>query len=50
MKITTRTWIIGVAIFFTLSSLALAQSKAVLWDGTHWKNLTNEIKVAYIRE
>ncbi len=49
MKIPKRTWIIGVAILFTLSSLALAQSKAVLWDGTHWKNLNNEIKVAYIK-
>ncbi len=49
MKITKRTWIIGVAILFALSSLALAQSKAVLWDGTHWKNLNIEIKVAYIK-
>lgn len=49
MKITQRTWIIGVAILFILCNLALAQSKAVLWDGTHWKNLNNEIKVAYIK-
>lgn len=49
MKTAKRTWIIGVAILFSLVSLALAQSKAVLWDGTHWKTLTNDNKVAYIK-
>ena len=49
MKITKRIWIIGVAILFSLVSLVLAQSKAVLWNGTHWKTLTNANKVAYIK-
>jgi hypothetical protein len=49
MNITRKTWIIGLAILFACSSLALAQSKGFLWDGTHWKDLTQEIKVAYIK-
>jgi hypothetical protein len=49
MKITKRTWIIGAAIFFALSSLALAQPRAVLWDGTQWKVFNKDIKVAYIK-
>ena len=49
MNISKRTWIIGVAILFSLVSIALAQSKAVLWDGTHWKTLSNGNKVAYIK-
>ncbi len=28
---------------------ALAQGKAELWNGTHWKDMTQEIKVAYIK-
>lgn len=49
MNITRKTWIIGLAILLACSSLALAQSKGFLWDGSHWKDLTQEIKVAYIK-
>jgi len=51
MTISKKAWIIGLVILFTCSGLALAQSqsKGFLWDGTHWKGLTPEIKVAYIK-
>jgi divalent metal cation (Fe/Co/Zn/Cd) transporter len=49
MNIAKKAWFIGLVILFACSSLALAQSKGYLWDGTHWKDLTQEIKVAYIK-
>jgi hypothetical protein len=49
MNITKKTWIVGLVILFACSSFALAESKGFLWDGTHWKDLTPEIKVAYIK-
>ncbi len=49
MSIARKTWIIGLIMLFACSNLALAGSKGYLWDGTHWKDLTQEIKVAYIK-
>jgi hypothetical protein len=49
MNITKKTWIIGMVILFACSGFALAESKGFLWDGTHWKDMTQEIKVAYIK-
>ncbi|MDI6852234.1 MAG: hypothetical protein QME75_01340 [Deltaproteobacteria bacterium] len=49
MSIVRKMWIIGLIIMFAGSNLALAESKGFMWDGTHWKDLTQEIKVAYIK-
>lgn len=49
MNIAGKTWLIALLILFACSSLALAQSKGFLWDGSHWKDLSQEIKVAYIK-
>lgn len=49
MNIARKTWLIALLILFACSSLALAQSKGFLWDGSHWKDLSQEIKVAYIK-
>ncbi len=43
----------GISIILALVGLLLTSSLAAaqgyLWDGTHWKNMTQEIKVAYIK-
>jgi hypothetical protein len=32
-----------------LGTAALAADKGFLWNGTHWKDLSHEIKVAYVK-
>jgi hypothetical protein len=32
-----------------LATAALAADKGFLWNGTHWKDLSHEIKVAYVK-
>jgi hypothetical protein len=49
MKLQGKATIIGLAILFALSSATLAAEKGFLWEGTQWKNLTPEIKVAYVK-
>lgn len=40
---------LGTAVLIlALATGALAQSEMVKWDGSQWKNLTQELKVAYI--
>jgi hypothetical protein len=41
-----------VSILMLLSALAttaLAAETGYLWNGTHWKNMSTEIKVAYVK-
>jgi hypothetical protein len=50
MRITTKTWLVGLALVLAVAGVALAQgTKAELWNGTHWKEFTKELKVAYIK-
>lgn len=49
MKVARKAVIIGLLVWFACAAPALAQSKGFLWDGTHWKDMTPEIKVAYIK-
>jgi hypothetical protein len=49
MKLQRKAAIVGLAMLFALSAPALAAEKGFLWDGSHWKNLSAEIKVAYIK-
>lgn len=50
MKYTIKTWLVGLAIILALAGMALAQTgKPELWNGTHWKQFSQEIKVAYIK-
>jgi hypothetical protein len=50
MKYTVKTWLIGLAFILALAGMALAQGgKPELWNGTHWKQFSKEIKVAYIK-
>jgi hypothetical protein len=36
-------------MLFALATAALAAEKGFLWDGTQWKDMTTEIKVAYVK-
>jgi hypothetical protein len=36
-------------MLLALSTVALATEKGFLWDGTQWKDMTNDIKVAYVK-
>jgi len=49
MKIKGKAAIIGLTILLTLSVAALAAEKGFLWDGTHWKDMSPELKVAYVK-
>lgn len=49
MKLRGKASVFGLAIIFALATGALAAEKGFLWDGTHWKELSPEIKVAYVK-
>ena len=50
MKLQGKAAFIGMALVFVLAVGALAAAeKGFLWDGTHWKDMTPELKVAYIK-
>lgn len=36
-------------MLFALATAALAAEKGFLWDGTQWKDMSNDIKVAYVK-
>ncbi len=36
-------------MLFALATAALAADKGFLWDGTQWKDMTKDIKVAYVK-
>lgn len=36
-------------MLFALATAALAAEKGYLWDGTQWKDMTTDIKVAYVK-
>lgn len=40
---------LGLALVFALAMPSLAADKGFLWDGSHWKDMTTELKVAYIK-
>lgn len=45
----TKTLILAAAILAVSATLALAQAGPALWNGTQWKDMTMEVKVAYIK-
>jgi hypothetical protein len=36
------------AMVFALATGALAVEKGFLWDGNHWKDMSHDLKVAYV--
>jgi hypothetical protein len=36
-------------LLFSLATAALAAEKGFLWNGSHWKDMNRQIKVAYVK-
>ncbi|MFP3869116.1 MAG: hypothetical protein ACLFUU_13360 [Desulfobacteraceae bacterium] len=50
MHLTRNTLVLAVMVVLVIPALVLgASSQAYLWDGTHWQDLSQEAKVAYIK-
>ena len=49
MKFRGRAWVFVLVMLLALGTAALAAEKGFLWDGTQWKDMTNDIKVAYVK-
>lgn len=49
MNFKGKAWILGLAVLLALSTGALAKSQSLVWDGSHWKEFNQEIKVAYVK-
>ena len=49
MNFKGKAGILGLALLLALATGALAQSPQLAWDGTQWKEFTQEIKVAYVK-
>ena len=49
MKFRGKAAMLGLALCFALVTTGLAAEKGFLWDGTQWKDLGPELKVAYIK-
>jgi hypothetical protein len=49
MKFRGKAAIVGLVLCFALVTTGLAAEKGFMWDGTHWKDLGQELKVAYIK-
>ena len=50
MKFMGRAVILGLALCFALAAVSLAaDNSGFMWDGTHWKDLNFDLKVAYIK-
>jgi hypothetical protein len=49
MKFKGSAWVSVLVMLLALSTAALATEKGFLWDGTQWKDMSNDIKVAYVK-
>jgi hypothetical protein len=49
MKFRGKAAILALAMFFILVTAGLATEKGFMWDGGHWKEMNNDLKVAYIK-
>ena len=49
MKFRGRAWVLVLVMLFALGTTALAAEKGFLWNGTQWKDMTADIKVAYVK-
>lgn len=48
MGLRGKVWIVGLALLLGLTSAALAQQKAFLWDGSHWSQVSFDGKAGYV--
>lgn len=50
MRKTALNCLVGLTLVLALAGIVLAQgTKPEMWNGTHWKEFSKEIKVAYIK-
>lgn len=49
MKFKGKAVILGLALCFALATAGLAAEKGFMWDGNAWKDLSQELKVAYVK-
>jgi hypothetical protein len=49
MQFRGRAWVSVLVMLLALGTAALAAEKGFLWDGTQWKDMTADIKVAYVK-
>jgi hypothetical protein len=50
MRVTLQTCLLGFALILVLAGAARSQDRqAEMWNGTHWKEFSREVKVAYIK-
>ncbi len=50
MKITVKAVLMTSALMLALAGVALSQGmKPEMWNGTHWKEFSSDVKVAYIK-
>jgi hypothetical protein len=49
MKLRVKAVVLGLALVLVLAVPSLAADKGFLWDGSHWKSMSNDLKVAYIK-
>jgi len=49
MKFRGVAWVFVLVMLFVLATAALAAEKGFLWDGTHWKDMSPDLRVAYIK-
>jgi hypothetical protein len=49
MKFRGKAAMLALALVFALAIPILAADKGFLWDGSHWKDMSAELKVAYIK-
>jgi hypothetical protein len=49
MKLRGKAVILGLVLCFALVAASFAAQKGFLWNGNDWKNLTPELKVAYVK-
>jgi hypothetical protein len=50
MRIPLKTSLLGLALVLILAGPALSQGlQPEMWNGTHWKEFSKEVKVAYLK-
>jgi hypothetical protein len=50
MRIAIKTWALGCVLVLALAGVALSQGmKPEMWNGTHWQEFSQDVKVAYIK-
>jgi hypothetical protein len=49
MNFKGKVGILGLAVLLALTAGALAAAPPLAWDGSHWKEFSQEIKVAYVK-